>query len=198
MEAEAPAVQTLRDWPGDSTASCGHGGATRWGQETGLYRGLRAEDSESETGQMAEVRVQRGQQAGAAGVPGQSRAQDPGGVCDRGRTAAARRRLHSRRQAQGGVLREADGGSAQSAVHEGGPGVRGPVLRSAGAVFRSGWGGECVLMIVWCFLQQFLHRRWTTLTLLAAPVEQTHVVSQVELQKGAALCLHFTTFLSES
>lgn len=37
-----------------------------------------------------------------------------------------------------------------------------------------------------------------TLTLLAAPVEQTHVVSQVELQKGAALCLHFTTFLSES
>lgn len=145
MEAEAPAVQTLRDWPGDSTASCGHGGATRWGQETGLYRGLRAEDSESETGQMAEVRVQRGQQAGAAGVPGQSRAQDPGGVCDRGRTAAARRRLHSRRQAQGGVLREADGGSAQSAVHEGGPGVRGPVLRSAGAVFRSGWGGEqCV------------------------------------------------------
>lgn len=132
MEAETQSVHTLiRTDPGQ------HGGATCRGQKTGLHSGLRAADSAAETGQMAEALVQRGQQAGAAGVPGRSRAEDPGGVGDRGRAAAARRRLHGRLQKQGGVLCEAKQGGAESRLHEGKPGLRGLVLRSAGSVFCS-------------------------------------------------------------
>lgn len=140
MEAETQITSSTHSAtvPGQQDGRCGHGGVTCRGQATGLYSGLRAEDSETQTGQMAEVRVQRGEPTDAAGVPGQSRAQDSGGGCDRGRTPAARRRPQRRLQKQGGVLCEAEHNSeTQSRVHEREPGLRGLVLRSTGPVFCS-------------------------------------------------------------
>lgn len=129
--------------PGQPSAPCGHGGAPRRGPETGLPRGLRAADAETQAGQVAKMRVGRGQPAAAAGLPGRGRAGDPGGVGDRGRAPAARHRLPGRRlQEQGGLLCEEEQEGAEPAVGAGQPGVRGPVLRPAGAVFCSGGGGE--------------------------------------------------------
>lgn len=76
------------------------------------------------------MRVQRGQQAGAAGVPGQSRAEDSGGVCDCRRTATDRLLLHWRLQEQGGVLHKANHNHTESRIHEREFVLRGPVLCS--------------------------------------------------------------------
>lgn len=83
------------------------------------------------------MRVQRGEQAGAARLPGQSRAEDSDGGCDRGRTPATRRCLQRHLQKQGGLLCEAEQNSAQSGLYESEPGLRGLVLRSPGPVFCS-------------------------------------------------------------
>jgi len=120
----------------------GGAGAPCRGRKTGLHSGLRAADSEREAGHVAQVRVQRGPPAAAAGLLGPGRAADPGGVRDRGRAAAALRRLHGRRLEQGGVLREAREERAAAGLHEGGPGLRGPVSSCAEPVLRPGGGGE--------------------------------------------------------
>ena len=71
------------------------------------------------------MRVQRGQQAGAGGLPGQGGADDSGGDRGRGRTAPAGRLLHRRLQAQVGVLFEKEPGDAEAGDHEAEPDLRG-------------------------------------------------------------------------
>lgn len=72
-----------------------HGGVSRRrGQKTGFHSRLRAENSQSEAGQMGKLRVRRGQQAGAAGLPGHGRAEDSDGVRERSWTAGARNLVH--------------------------------------------------------------------------------------------------------
>lgn len=120
-----------------------YGGVSCVGLQTGLDLRLRVEDSESEAGQMGEAPVERGQQAGPAGLPGPGREPDPGGVCDRRRAAAALPRVQGL-QEQGGLLSETKRGCAQPGLHEGTAGVRGTMFRCAGPVFYCSSGGESI------------------------------------------------------
>lgn len=90
---------------------------------------------------MAEAALQREQQASSAGLPGPVRQQDLGDVGDRGRTVAAVCLIHCV-QEQVDLLYEAERSNTQYGYHDGKPGLRRPVFRSAPSVFCHGSGGE--------------------------------------------------------
>ena len=114
-----------------------HRGDTCRGPEAGLHRRLRAEISQCQTGQVAEMCLHRGEPPGAAGLPGQSRAAEPIGVFNcRWDAPGCHLSLHLVTRNQGCVLHEVGKHRAHCGDHEGEVDLRTHALQAAGSLIR--------------------------------------------------------------